>query len=138
MAETMPCRQTIKSASNKNYKHDRLIYCQETFFSLSTNITLSSKKFLENITNTWQRRNVTFPLLFVQLLTKCGGGENIIIQLLDEMNVSESVISQKGLSWIGMQTYHFQVHIKPCFPEFSKLFYGQAIPCCNLQKHKMR
>ena len=29
---------------------------------------------------------MTFPLLFVQLLTKCGGGENIIIQLLDEMN----------------------------------------------------
>ena len=64
---------------------------------------------------------MTFPLLFVQLLTKCGGGENIIIQLLDEMNVSESVISQKGLSWIGMQTYHFQVHIKP-FPNFFNFF----------------
>ena len=82
-AETMPCRQTIKSASNKNYKHDRLIYCQETFFSLHKYYSVVKKVFGEHYKHMAEEK-CDFSSLICTAVDKMGWGENIIIQLLDQ------------------------------------------------------
>ena len=87
---------------------------------------MSSKKVFGEHYKHMAEEKCDFSSHICTAVDKMGWGENIIIQLLDEMNVSESVISQKGLSWIGMQTYHFQVHIY-FNPKFSTFLYGHIV-----------